>query len=276
MTKALHEQPELVFYAGSNLLEGPVWDEVNSRLYFVSIPDEVIYRVDPKTKEIKTYKTDGSVGAVAIDDDGMLLSAEKGGLVKINPDTEERSRWLHPNTDERMRYNDGKLDPTGRFLIGTMGADEVIDGAASLYSVKGDTYKELLSDLSIANGLGWSEDGQTFYHIDTPTKKVKRFDYDLETGNISNGRECIEVTGDGNPDGMCVDSDDMLWIAEFGGGKVCKWNPDNGEKIEEIKMPVSNATSCCIGGRNKDMLYITTAKEDGEELSGGLFKVRIH
>lgn len=275
MTKALHDQPELVFYAGSNLLEGPVWDEVNSRLYFVSIPDEVIYRVDPKTKEIKTYKTDGSVGAVAIDDDGILLSAEKGGLVKINPDTGERSRWLHPNTDERMRYNDGKLDPTGRFLIGTMGADEVIDGAASLYSVKGDTYKELLSDLSIANGLGWSEDGQTFYHIDTPTKKVKRFDYDLETGNISNGRECIEIIGDGNPDGMCVDSDDMLWIAEFGGGKVCKWNPDNDEKIEEIKMPVSNATSCCIGGRGKDMLYITTAKEDGEELSGGLFEVRI-
>ncbi|GAB2488242.1 SMP-30/gluconolactonase/LRE family protein [Alkalibacterium psychrotolerans] len=275
MTKTLHDQPELVFYAGSNLLEGPVWDEVNSLLYFVSIPDEIIYCFDPDTTEVRTYRTDGPVGAAVLDEDGMLLSAEKNGLVQIDPETGERSTWLHPNTDERMRYNDGKMDPAGRFLIGTMGAEQVIEGAASLYSVKGESYRELLSDLSIANGLGWSEDGNTFYHIDTPTKKVKQFDYDLETGNISNGRECIEVTGDGNPDGMCVDTDGMLWVAEYGGGQVCKWNPENGEKIQNIQLPVTNATSCCIGGKDKDTLYITTAKEDGEELSGGLFEVTI-
>lgn len=241
----------------------------------MSIPDEIIYRFDPDKMDVNTYRTEGPVGAAVLDNKGMLISAEKNGLVQIDPETGERSTWLHPNTDERMRYNDGKMDPAGRFLIGTMGAEQVIEGAASLYSVKGESYRELLSDLSIANGLGWSEDGNTFYHIDTPTKKVKQFDYDLETGNISNGRECIEITGDGNPDGMCVDTDGMLWIAEYGGGQVCKWNPENGEKIQAIQLPVTNATSCCIGGKDKDTLYITTAKEDGEQLSGGLFKVRI-
>lgn len=268
-------QAELVFYAGSALLEGPVWDEENEQLYFVSIPDEVIYRFDPTTTEIKTFKTDGPVGAAVLKEDGMLISAEKNGIVLIDPDSGERTAWAHPITDDRMRYNDGKLDPKGRFLIGTMGAEGVIEDAASLFSIEGDTSTELLSGLSIANGLGWSKDGETFFHIDTPTKKVKRYDYNLETGELSNGKDCVEISGDGNPDGMCVDVDGMLWVAEFSGNKVSKWNPENGEKVKEINMPVTNCTSCCIGGKDKNTLFITTAKEDGEELSGGLFKVRI-
>lgn len=275
MIRTLHYQPELVFYAGNALLEGPVWDEKNERLYFLSIPDEVIYRFDPMTTEIKTYKTDGPVGAAVLKKDGMLISAEKNGIVLIDPDSGKRFDWIHPNKDDRMRYNDGKLDPRGRFLIGTMGAEGVIEDAASLFSIEDDSFTELLSGLSIANGLGWSEDGKTFYHIDTPTQKVKKYDYDLETGKLFNGKNCVEITGEGNPDGMCVDRDGMLWIAEFGGKKVCKWNPDNGEKLEEITMPVTNCTSCCIGGKDKDTLFITTAKEDGEKLSGGLFKIRV-
>lgn len=275
MSETLDYKPELVFFSGNALLEGPVWDKKTNRLYFISIPDEMIYRFDSETLEIKSYPTEGPVGAAVLDEKGMLLSAEKNGIVQINPTTGERTDWLHPLKDDRMRYNDGKLDPKGRFLVGTMGAEEVIEGAASLYSIEKGTSTELLTDLSVSNGLGWSEDGRTFYHIDTPTKKVKRFDYDLETGNLWNGRECIEITGDSHPDGMCVDIDGMLWIAEYGGGKVCKWNPENGEKVEEINMSVTNATSCCIGGKANDMLYITTAKEDGEELSGGLFKVKI-
>ncbi|WP_462225899.1 SMP-30/gluconolactonase/LRE family protein [Alkalibacterium sp.] len=275
MTNTLNYKPELIFYAGSALLEGPVWDEKHDRIYFISIPDEMIYRFNPETTEIRTYLTDGPVGAAVLNKEGMLISAEKNGIVQIDPETGKRTELVHPNTDDRMRYNDGKLDSEGRFLIGTMGAEEVVEGAASLYSIEGESYTEVLTDLSIANGLGWSQDGKTFYHIDTPTKKVRQFDYNKDSGSLSNGTDCIEITGDGNPDGMCVDLDDMLWVAEYGGGKVCKWNPENGEKIMEILLPVTNVTSCCIGGKDKNMLFITTAKEGEEELSGGLFKVKI-
>lgn len=74
---------------------------------------------------------------------------------------------------------------------------------------------------------------------------------------------------------MCVDIDGNIWVAEYGGKRICKWNPDTGEQVIEIPMPVSNITSCCIAGPDKNYLFITTAQENGEDLSGGLFKVKI-
>lgn len=267
--------PELVFYAGNALLEGPLWDDKNNLLYFVSIDDEIIYRFSEETTEIDSFPTNGPVGAAVLNNDGQIISAEKSGIYSIDPETKERTFLMQPSEDARLRYNDGKMDPKGRFFIGTMGYEETLEGAASLYAIENGEYKEVLSDLTLSNGMGWTKDGQTFYHIDTPTKKVKQYDYDLETTEVSNGRTVIEITGDGSPDGMCVDIDEKIWVAEFGGKRVCKWDPETGERLVEIPMPVTDITSCCIGGADKNYLYITTAQVDGEPLSGGLFRVKI-
>lgn len=268
-------QPELIYYAGNSLLEGPLWDEANQLLYFISIEDNMIYRFNEETTEIQSYPTSSPVGAAVLTDDGKILSAEKDGIYTIDIKTKERTFVLQPNEDDRLRYNDGKLDPKGRFLVGTMGYGDTYEGAASLFVVEDDDFGILLSDLTLSNGMGWSEDGQTFYHIDTPTNKVMQYNYDLETAELSNGRTAVEITDGGSPDGMCVDIDGNLWVAEYGGKRICKWDPETGEQLVEIPMPVSNITSCCIGGPDNDTLYITTAQADDEPLSGGLFKVII-
>lgn len=267
--------PELVFYVGSALLEGPVWDEKNQVLYCVSIEDGIIYRFNPKTTRTDSYQTDGSVGCAVLKEDGMLLSAEKTGIYQINPETNERTFLAQPNEDSRMRYNDGKLDPRGRFLVGTMGEEKVIDKEAVLFSIEGKNSKTILSGLSISNGLGWSPDGSKMYFIDSPTKKVNQYYYNLKTGEVCFEKAIVEIKDDSIPDGMCVDLDGMIWVAEYGGSKVCRWNPETGEKLAEILMPVKNVTSCCIGGKELDQVFITTAKDDENELSGGLFKVKI-
>lgn len=269
-------RPELVYYAGNQLLEGPLWDDENNLLYFVSIEDHIIYSLNEETTEIESYPTSGPVGAAVLNGEGQILAAEKEGIYSIDVETKERTFLLQPNADERLRYNDGKMDTRGRFLIGTMGYEETIEGAASLYALErnGD-YKQILSDLTLSNGLGWSEDGGTFYHIDTPTNQVDKYDYDLESAEVSNKETIVEIPGDGSPDGMCVDLDGNIWVAEFGGKRICKWDVETGEQLIEIPMPVSNITSSCIGGPDKNYLYITTAKEEGEPLSGGLFKVKI-
>lgn len=267
--------PELVYYAGNQLLEGPHWDEENNLLYFVSIEDQMIYQFNEKTTEIQTYPTSGPVGAAVLTEGGYILSAEKDGLYSIDPDTKKRTFLMQPNTDDRLRYNDGKLDPKGRFLIGTMGYGETIEGAASLFVIDNGHFKEILTDLTLSNGLGWSADGRTFYHIDTPTNKIHKYDYDLMTADLSNKQMVVEITDGGTPDGMCVDLDGNLWVAEYGGKRICKWDSETGEQLIEIPMPVSNITSCCLGGSEQEFLYITTAKQDGEALSGGLFKVKI-
>ena len=85
-------------------------------------------------------------------------------------------RWTPIEPDRR--FNDGKCDPRAAFLAGTMGYAKRT-GMGALYRLDPDgNVERLLGDVTISNGLAWSEDGRTFYYIDTPTRRVDAFDYD--------------------------------------------------------------------------------------------------
>lgn len=43
----------------------------------------------------------------------------------------------------------------------------------------------VITGVSISNGLAWSLDNRFMYYIDSPTKRVERFDYNIFTGDIS-------------------------------------------------------------------------------------------
>ena len=258
-------------------MEGPCWDSKEQAIYCVSIEQSLIYRLNTISGEVTSYPTIGHVGCAVIDKDGMLLSAEKGGIYKINSKTKERFFIAQFEEDIRMRYNDGKMDPKGRFIIGTKGDKDNLPGKGKLFSYDGQNVKTLITGTTISNGIGFSLKGDKMYFIDTPTKKVARYHYDLETGEADFEGFVIVITGNGLPDGMCVDIDDNIWVAEWEGGQVCKWNPETGLKLKEIKLPCANVTSCCIGGVEFDTLFITTAKNTtfNEPLAGGLFQIKI-
>jgi sugar lactone lactonase YvrE len=127
--------------------------------------------------------------------------------------------------------------------------------------------RKLLDNLSISNGMGWSPDYSTMYLIDSPTKKVFAFDYDLTTGNISNRRVVVTIPDElrGYPDGMATDQEGMIWVALWAGFKITRWNPQTGELLQSISIPAPNVTSCTFGGLNMNELYITTARKDMDE-----------
>jgi sugar lactone lactonase YvrE len=66
----------------------------------------------------------------------------------------------------------------------------------------------------------------------------------------------------GTPDGMCIDEEGMLWIAQWNGFGVYRWNPINGKLLDKIEVPVPQVSSCAFGGENYDQLFITTAQEN--------------
>jgi sugar lactone lactonase YvrE len=80
---------------------------------------------------------------------------------------------------------------------------------------------------------------------------------------------------------MCIDQEGMLWVAHYGGSGVYRWNPETGKLLDKIELPVPHVTSCCFGGKNLDMLLITTAQENLTEsqlkefpMSGDVFLVK--
>ena len=124
--------------------------------------------------------------------------------------------------------------------------------------------------------MGWSPEQGLFYYIDSPTREVSVYDFDLLTGSIKNKRTFITFgQEDGFPDGMTIDNEGRLWIAFWGGAKIMCVNPDSKEIEEVINFPVSKITSCAFGGDRLEQLFVTSAKvdvnESDEPLAGKTF-----
>ncbi|HEY5270352.1 MAG TPA: SMP-30/gluconolactonase/LRE family protein [Anaerolineales bacterium] len=276
-------QPELLLDARAELAESPAWDANTNQLYWVNIHAGDLHIFHPQNKTDSRISLGEPVGCVAPCQSGHLISALRSGFATVNLSTQKLTRLINPEPHlPGNRFNDGKCDPAGRFLAGTM--DDAEKGASgSLYSYSPDgRLKTLLTGVCISNGLAWSPDQQIFYYIDTPTRQVTAFDYDLATGNIANPRPVVNIPPElGWPDGMSSDAEGMLWVALWGGAKLTRWNPTSGQLLEAIPVPALNVTSCVFGGPDLTDLYITSARKgmSAEQLakyplSGGLFRIR--
>lgn len=265
----------LIFYNDSQLLEGPVYDPTYKLLYFVSILDGMVHCLDTTTKEISSVKLDSPVGCVFMLDEKKVLAASKNGFYEIDFKTLKNHFTFQMEIPDNVRYNDGTLDPIGRSIVGTMGYPMVEEHIGKVYSYYKGKSKILIENTTISNGLVFSKNGTVLYFIDTPTKKVAKFNYDVESGSATFNAYIIEFKGNGSPDGMCMDQDGMLWIAEWGGSQVSLWNPENGKMIDRIQLPCPNVSSCCLD--NLGNLFVTTAKSDkpDDTFGGGLFYVNL-
>jgi len=278
---------ELLFYNDYSLLEGPVYDEKRDILYCVAIRYNQVIAIHLASRLTQTVDVGCVVGCVVLQEDGSLLVAKKDGIFRLVMAADaayEKDIFLvrpvlqficQPQQDMRMRYNDGKLDDRGRFLVDYMGDTERMEHQGGVFCVEGTKARTVIEGTTVANGMGFSIDGRYFYFIDTPTKTVLRYDYDQETGELHHPVPAAFLTGSGSPDGMCVYKDDTLLVCEWGGSAMSRWNPFTGEEIARYEFPVTNVTSCCIG--KNDCIYVTTARCKGKEepLAGGIFRLEL-
>jgi sugar lactone lactonase YvrE len=295
-------QTELLLDAQATLGEGPAWDAKTQTLYWVDILAKRVHALKDGRHDF--LQLDEFVGCLAPRRDGGLVAAlhasfwtlrlaqgdalggrvERDGIPLGFAEYHSAPRTILARVNEPAsnRFNDGKCDPAGRLLAGTMDMEEK-SPSGNLYSLElGKPPRKLLDGIRISNGLAWSPDYKTFYYIDTPTHQVRAYDYDLETGNISNPRVAVEVPESmGWPDGMTSDMEGRLWIALWGGSRVSKWDPATGRLEAEVAVPALHTSSCVFGGARRDILFVTSARVGMDEsslakypLSGGVFQIQ--
>lgn len=266
-------QAELVLDAHAEVAEGPLWDASRACLLWVDIPTGCVHAFDPVTANDTAQALGQPAAAVALRSRGGLVVAVRDGFGIL----EEGDLRIVASVEmdrPSNRMNDGKVDPQGRFWAGTMALDMAAD-AGALYRLDPDLHvHQLLSPVSVANGLDWSPDGRRMYFIDTLNEGVDCFDFDPAEGSISGRRHLSDVSAtDGLPDGMTVDAEGHLWVAVWGAGEVRRFTPE-GRHVGSIRLPVSQVTSCTFGGSALDTLFITTAAKDvadREPHAGGIF-----
>ncbi len=251
---------EPVLEVGAMLGEGPVWDDREQALMFVDILGERVHRFRPGTAGHSSFPTEGPVGAVVLREDGGLVLALRDRFVLADPSGQPQVPVEGFRAGGQVvRFNDGKVDPWGRFVAGTMALGES-KPIGSLYMLWPDqSVTTLLEHVTISNGLAWSADLRTLYYIDTPTRRVDAFDVDPDTGALS-GRRPIIAVHDGLPDGMAMDDDGCLWVALWDGGRVDRYGTD-GQLLEVVRVPEGgHVTSAAFGGAGMSTLYVTTAR----------------
>ncbi|MGV3527881.1 MAG: SMP-30/gluconolactonase/LRE family protein [Flavisolibacter sp.] len=259
---------EVVSESFSLLGESPVWDEYSQTFYWVDILNGMIHRYHIQTKEQETISVHQPVGSVCLTRSGRMIAALQNGIHFVGADG-RLELMVDPEANiPNNRFNDGKCDATGRLWAGTMSMNgEVKAGSLYCLETKKNVSKKL-SGISVSNGLAWSPDNSLFYFIDTPTQSVQAFEFDLSSGQLSNGRVAINIPEEmGKPDGMTIDEEGMLWIALWGGGKITRWDPRSGKLLHQIQLPVSQVSSCTFGGPQLTDLYVTTARVGLDEKS---------
>jgi sugar lactone lactonase YvrE len=258
--------------------EGPFWDARAGRLLCMDVLAGQIVAVEP-SGGLSRYAVPSRVATVVRRRaSGGFVVATEHGLIGADDELAAFERIADVTDDPNLRTNDGGCDPFGGFVIGTMAYDERPGGGAVYRVMPDHQVIELLSPVSISNGVQWSADGTRVYYIDTPTRRVDVFDVDPETGAWSNRRVHIHVDSTpGYPDGTAIDEDDGLWVALWGGGAVNHYDV-TGRLVETISVPgITRASSCAFGGDGRDVLYITTSRQglldDHEPSAGAVFAV---
>lgn len=273
-------QSDLAFKAEATTGEGSIWHPDRNTLFWVDIEGKTLYEYYPDKQDCKTWEFDRMVSTVVPETDSTVVVSLQDEIVRVNlNDGSLSSVTPIPDYEGKVRCNDGKCDPTGRLWIGTMGFGAP-KGAGTLYTVVPDgTVETKLEKVTISNGIVWSANKKYMYYNDTPTGKVARYRYDEKTGEILfDGVAVTLPPGSGAPDGMTIDSNDNLWVAQWGGFGVYCYNPYTGELLGKVEVPAPNVASCAFGGKDMDTLYITTARAGLSEqqleeypLSGSLF-----
>jgi len=276
--------PTLVLNARAVLGEGAIWNHALQRLHWVDIESGRVFTFDPATGENRACDVGQRVGTVVPRARGGLMLALHNGFASLDLETGRVA--LQPRPPEHdpavVRFNDGKCDPAGRFWAGTLALRKGPKPLGRLYRLDTNGIVQvMLRDVGNSNGIAWSLDRRTLYYIDTPLQRVDAFDYDDATGAIANRRTVIAIPPDlGRPDGSTLDSAGMLWIAMWDGWGVTRWNPQTGDLLQTIHLPVARVTSCAFGGPDLATLYVTSARNGlteeqlaAQPLAGGLFKV---
>ncbi len=260
--------------SGFGLVEGPRTD-ADGNLYFTDITKGGVYR----------RSTDGTIDNLVPERraaGGLALHAD-GGFVLTGRDV---VHWRDGETRVLLsdpgvpHWNDLQPDAQGRIIVGCMRFNP-LDRDATI--VPGECYRieldgsatQLYDNVSATNGIGFSPDGTTLYHVDSTTKGLWVHDVAAD-GSLSNRRHIggREVFERGVPDGMCVDVDGNLWVAQAGGRRVAKLSP-TGELLGEIPVPAKMVTSCAFGGPANDELYIVTADNlDDPDKGGCVYRTR--
>ncbi|CAG9793284.1 unnamed protein product [Diatraea saccharalis] len=254
-----HEQFS-VTYEKFKHAESPVWNPHTNTLYWVDVLNQDVHALHYRTREHR-------VKHIEYGEVNVVLPIVNSSRVIVG-----------------VRSEVFLLDWNKEGTKGAQRGDKVESDHGVLYVLEAPhfTPEVRLKPVSISNGMVWSVNNSLLYYIDSETKRIDAFEFDLIAGGISKRRTIINLQEHGYttaiPDGITIDKDGLLWVALMFDGSVLRVDPDSRTIVRKIELPISRATSATWAGPDLDQLVITTSRRNmaadelaKECLAGSLF-----
>jgi sugar lactone lactonase YvrE len=243
--------------------ESPVWDPDAATLYWVDTVGRKVRSWHPASGRENAWTTPSMVGSIALAESDSLIVALQDGFYRLWLATKQvELLWRPEIVDAHTRFNDGKLDRSGRFLCGSMGIHAEPLGA--LYRMnRARTVDRLVDGIRISNSLCFSPGGDVMYFADSLSRAIWAYDYDADGDRIGARRTLIDTNQfDSGPDGATVDAEGYLWVALVRAGRLARISPQ-GDVDGIVDLPVDMPTCPAFGGPNLDTLFVTSIKDSG-------------
>jgi len=253
---------QTVLKAQAALGECPLWSVAEQVLWWVDIEGRTLNRFDPATGDTRLVRMDENIGCIGLRAGGGFIAGLRSGLWLLDAQGRKDRLIANPQEDTSLsRFNDGRVDPFGRFWAGTIWEPREPPGAG-LWRVEADLSCHLIeTGLTVSNGLAFSPDRRWAYHADTPAHTIWRYPMHPETGATGPREIFHHFEDESRPDGAAVDQEGCYWVALYRGGRVVRLSPE-GEIIADYPVPALCPTMCAFGGPDLSTLYVTSARHD--------------
>lgn len=239
--------------------EGPLWHPLRGQIFWFDILGKrLLSRTDAGPQEWAFSELVSAAGWIDAD---RLLIASETALFRFDLVTGSRTDLCALEADNPVtRSNDGRADPMGGFWIGTMGKGAE-PGTGTIYRYYRGELRKLFAPISISNSICFAADGRTAFFSDTVNPDVMRVALDQDGWPCADPEVFLTIAGpDMYPDGAVMDADGLIWLAQWGAGKVVAYGPD-GVARRTISFGAPNTTCPAFGGAGLTTLFCTTARE---------------
>ncbi|EHJ07478.1 SMP-30/gluconolactonase/LRE family protein [Staphylococcus simiae] len=226
-------------------LEGLNFDK-QGQLYLLDVFEGNIFKVNPATKEVTHQFTANKdhPAAIKIHKDGRLFICylgdfkSTGGIFAVTPEGQNQQDIINDIATEYC-IDDMVFDSKGGFYFTDFrGYSTKPEGGVYYVSPDLKTVTPVIQNISVANGIALSTDEKVLWVTETTANRLHRIALKDDGVTIQPFGATIPYyfTGHEGPDSCCIDSDDNLYVAMYGQGRVLVFNK-RGYPIGQILIP---------------------------------------
>lgn len=249
--------------SGLSFGEGPRWH--NGRLWFSDMHDQAVKTVDMDGHVERMVEVPGQPSGLGWMPDGTLLVVSMTDRRVLRLEHDRLVVHAELGGIAAFHCNDMVVDDAGRAYVGNFGfdlheaertGDWSISAPATMAMVeRNGRVSAAATDLAFPNGTVITPDGATLIVAESMGRCLTAFDR-ADDGTLSNRRVWADL-GERLPDGICLDADGAIWVANAGAPE-CLRVAQGGQVLEVIDTG-DPCYACMLGGPQGNTLFMLTS-----------------